>query len=333
MDKADAGGENTVAFVPRTRGHFRMRRQIRSITMKTFEVPQISTPCTRRQVLSAAAAGALVSVWPGRVLGAEKPKRVPIGVQLYSLRDECAKDIDLVLKQVAGMGFEGVEFYGNNYFEYAGKAKELRKRLDDLSLKSEGIHTNTAALRGDGLKSSIEVSKILGTRFLIVAGDKDMTDSERCKALAETFNQAAEILKPLKMACGFHNHTTEFKKNGDKTYWDLFAERTTKEVVLQQDVGHTVAAGVDPVALIRKHPGRTRTTHFAPHAGPDKSGKKAIIGQDTVDWKGCITACREVGRTEWFIVEQESYPDGKSPAECTQMSLAGVKKILAEMAK
>jgi sugar phosphate isomerase/epimerase len=209
----------------------------------------------------------------------------------------------------------------------------LRKRLDDLKLKSEGIHTSTAALRGDELKSSIEISKILGTRFLIVPGDGDITDPERSKSLAETFNKAAEVLKPLGIACGFHNHTSEFKKNGDKTYWDLFAERTTKDVVLQQDVGHTVAAGADPVALIRKYPGRTLTTHFAANAGGDKSGKKAIIGQDTVDWKGCITACREVGATEWFVVEQEAYPDGKTPAECTQMSLAGLKKILADMAK
>ena len=293
----------------------------------------ISSPWTRRQVLGAAAAGALFSALPARILGADKPKRIPIGVQLYSLRGECEKDLDPVLKQVAKMGFEGVEFYGNSYFKYAGKAKELRKRLDDLHLKSEGIHTNTAALRGDGLKSSIEVSKILGTRFLIVPGDGDMTDPERSKSLAETFNKAAEALKPLGIACGFHNHTGEFKKDGEKTYWDLFAERTTKDVVLQQDVGHTVAAGVDPVALIRKFPGRTLTTHFAPHAGDEKSGKKAIIGQDSVDWKGCITACREAGGTEWFIVEQESYPDGKSPAECTQMSLVGLKKILAQMPK
>jgi sugar phosphate isomerase/epimerase len=300
---------------------------------ETVTSQEILTPWTRRQVLGAAAAGALASALPVHVLGADTPRRIPIGVQLYSMRGDCPKDLDLVLKQVARMGFAGVEFYGNSYFKYNGKAKELRARLDDLNLKSEGIHTNTGAIRGDGLKSSIEVSKVLGTRFLIVAGDGDITDPERSKALAETFNKAAEVLKPLGMACGFHNHTGEFKKSGGKTYWDLFAERTTKDVVLQQDVGHTVAAGVDPVALIRKYPGRTRTTHFAPHAGSDKPGRKAIIGQDSVDWKGCITACREVGGTEWFVIEQESYPDGKSPAECTEMSLAGLKKILADMAK
>lgn len=302
--------------------------------MKWIETAQQNpSSMTRREVLTAAAAGALVSALPVGVFAADKPKEIPIGVQLYSLRGDCDKDIDAVLKKVSEMGFAGVEFYGNSYFKYKGKAKELRKKLDDLNLKSEGIHAATSALKGDGLKEAIEVSKILGTRFLIVPGDGDITHPERSKALADVFNKAAEVLKPLKMACGFHNHTSEFKKDGDKTYWDLFAERTTKDVVLQQDVGHTAAAGVDPVALIKKHPQRTLTAHFAPHVAPKAEGKKAIIGQDSIDWKGCINACREVGGTEWFVVEQESYPDGKSPAECLQMSLAGLKKILAGMTK
>ncbi|MBI4578411.1 MAG: sugar phosphate isomerase/epimerase, partial [Planctomycetes bacterium] len=149
---------------------------------------------------------------------------------------------------------------------------------------------------------------MLGTRFLIVAGDGDFTQPEKSRALAETFNKAAEALKPLGIACGYHNHTGEFKKDGDKTYWDLFAERTSKDVVLQLDVGHAAAAGVDPVELIKKHPGRTGTTHFAPHVKSGDTGKKAIIGQDSIDWKACIIACRQVGATEWYVLEQESYP-------------------------
>lgn len=291
----------------------------------------VTNPWTRRRVLGAAGAGALAWALPTQVFGAERPRRIPIAVQLYSVREDVGKDIDPVLERVAKMGFAGVEFYGNGYAKYNGKTKELRKKLDDLKLKSEGIHVSTAALRGDGLKQSIETSKILGTRFLIVAGDGDFVDPEKSKALAETFNKAAEALKPLDIACGYHNHTAEFKKDGDKTYWDLFADRTSKDVVLQLDVGHAAAAGVDPVKLIKKHTGRTGTAHIAPHVGRDEKGRKAIIGQDSIDWKSCIAACREVGGTEWYVIEQESYPDGKSPMECTEMSLAGFRKIQAEM--
>ena len=164
-------------------------------------------------------------------------------------------------------------------------------------------------------------------------GDGDFTNPEKSKALAEVFNKAAEILKPLNMACGYHNHTGEFKKVDNTTYYDLFAERTTKDVVLQQDCGWTVAAGLDPVALMKKYPGRMKSTHFKPAVlDKDKATKKAYIGQDSVDWPAVITACREVGGTEWFTVEQENYPDGKTPMECTKISLDGLKKILATLA-
>ena len=68
------------------------------------------------------------------------------------------------------------------------------------------------------------------------------------------------------MFCGYHNHTHEFgaSGDGDKTWWDLLAERTRNEVVLQMDVGHLTRAGRDPVAYLKKYPGRTRTAHISP---------------------------------------------------------------------
>jgi sugar phosphate isomerase/epimerase len=130
------------------------------------------------------------------------------------------------------------------------------------------------------------------------------------------------------MACGYHNHTSEFKKDGDKTFWDLFAERTTKDVLLQQDCGWTVAAGLDPVQLMKRYPGRTKTTHFKPTVVGNDSSKKAYLGQDSVDWVAVLAGCRQYGATEWITVEQETYPDGKSPMECSAISLAGLRKIL-----
>ena len=62
--------------------------------------------------------------------------------------------------------------------------------------------------------------------------------------------------------------------------------------------------------------------------GGDKE-KKAILGQDSVDWGAVYNACRSVGGTEWIVIEQEQYPDGKPAMECTEQSLAGLNKILA----
>ena len=255
-------------------------------------------------------------------------RKLPLALQLYSVRTDCARDFDGTLAQVAKLGFDGVEFAG--YHSYNGKAKDLRQRLDSLGLKVAATHIGTGSLRGEALQQTIEFHQVIGCKFLISPGDRDFTDPERSKALAETFNQAAAILKPLGMACGYHNHTGEFKKADGVTYFDLFAQRTTQDVVLQQDVGWTVAAGHDPIALMKRYPGRMKSTHFKPAVvGDDEAkGKKPLIGQDSVDWPAVIAACIQYGGTEWITLEQESYPDGKTPMEATAASFEALKQMV-----
>jgi sugar phosphate isomerase/epimerase len=287
-----------------------------------------NTQLSRRHFIQASILAASAASLTGFAWAQGVGRKIPIAVQLYSVRNDCAKDFDAALAEVAKMGFEGVEFAG--YHKYGGKAKELRQKLDDLNLKVAATHIGTNTYRGDALKQTIEFHQIIGCKFLIVPGDGDFTHPEKSKALADLFNKTAETLKPLNMACGYHNHTGEFKKDGDKTFWDLFAERTTKDVVLQQDCGWTAAAGLDPVELMKRYPGRMKSTHFKPTVvGGDKGkGKKSYLGQDSVDWAAVLAGCREFGGTEWITVEQETYPDGKTPMECTALSLAGLKKLL-----
>ncbi len=281
---------------------------------------------TRRQFLTMAGAVPIAAAISRHALAAAAGKPIPIAVQLYSLRAEAKRDFDSALEQVAAMGFEGVEFAG--YHGYAERAPDLKKRLDALGLRAAGTHVGLDVLQGDALRQTIDFHQEIGCRFLVVPSSRDFTDPERSKALAETFNALAAKLKPLGMACGYHNHTGEFNKDGDKTFWDLFAERTSADVILQQDCGWTAAAGFDPAEYVRKYPGRTRTVHFKPFARKEEAGSKAILGQDSVDWRGVYDACVSAGGTEWIVVEQEVYPDGRTPIECTRDSLAGLKRIV-----
>jgi sugar phosphate isomerase/epimerase len=277
--------------------------------------------------MKTAAAGALAACAMPKNLFAAADNKIGISVQLYSVRDDCGKGFDAAMEKIAKMGFAGVEFAG--YYNYGGKAKELRKRLDDLGLKATGTHIGTGNLKGNALKGTIDFHQTIGCKYLIVPGDGAFGDPVKSKEFAETFKTAMETLKPLGMACGYHNHTEIAKIDPEtkKSYWDLFAERSGADVVLQQDIGWTYAAKLDPVEVIKRHPGRTKIPHFKP------TGKKPILGQDGVPWKEVIEACYTVGGTEWFVIEQEAYPDGKSPMECTELSLAGLKKILTEMGK
>jgi sugar phosphate isomerase/epimerase len=282
---------------------------------------------SRRDWLKATATGALLVGLRG-TSGLAKDaaqKRPGLSLQLYSVRDDCSKDLDQVLAQVAKMGFEAVEFAG--YHKYAGDAAGLRKQLDACGLKVAGTHIGANSLTGDALPKTIDYHQTIGCKYLCVPGDGRFTDPVKSKEFAELMNRAAEELKKVGLACGYHNHTHEFNKDGDTSYWELFAQRTSQDVVLQQDVGWTVAAGQDPVALIRKYPGRSQIIHCKPTVVGGQG--RPIIGEDSVPWAEIFQACVEVGGTEWYTIEQEAYLPGVSPMECVKLSLAGLKKILA----
>jgi sugar phosphate isomerase/epimerase len=284
---------------------------------------------TRREMLKWSAAGAVALARPAALLAEERgKKRIPVGLQLYSVRDVLAKDFEGTLKKVKEMGFEGVEFAG-----YHGKdAATIKKLLDDLGLKAAGTHIGADSFSGDKLKKTIEFHKTIGCKFLIVPGDGRYTHPEKSKEYAEFMNKTAEALKADGLFTGHHNHTEEFKKAEDgKTYFDLFAERTTKDVIIQQDMGHTMAADVDPTAIVKKYPGRIKTTHIKNR--PKGSRNKPFVGEDNFDWKSYVTACFEVGGTEWLTVEQEEYPEGKSSLECTRISLDGLRGVLKALGK
>ncbi len=284
---------------------------------------------SRRRLLKLGGVGLAALARPSITYGAAaKPakRHIPVGLQLYSVRDACAKDIDATLKQVADMGFEAVEFAG--YHKYDKDPQGLRKTLDQLGLKVAGTHIRAKAFLPADIKNTIDFHKTIGCHFLIVPGDSRFTDPEKSKEYAKVMTDAAAALKAEGLSCGHHNHTAEFNKDGDKTYWDLFVERTSKDVIMQLDIGHAVKAGADPVALLKHNPNRIKSTHVKGKT-LDQPGKKPIIGQDAIDWKTVVAACYDCPGVEWLLVEQEEYPDGLSSIDASRKSLQGFRKFLA----
>jgi sugar phosphate isomerase/epimerase len=290
------------------------------------------TTISRRAMLGMTAGGAAALALP-RVPAFAQDKKIPIGLQLYSVRNDFAADPDATLKAVADMGIQGVEFAGYGK-KYGSDPAGLRKKLDELGLKAAGTHIGAASFMGDAQKKTIEFHKQLGCSFLICPGDGRFMKADESKAFAEAFSKAAEQLKPEGMACGFHNHDREFgKAEGDKTWWDLFVERTSKDVILQIDFGHAIFAGVDCVALVKKAAGRVRSCHVKGRLPRGAKDKQPFVGLDAGDWKAILGACYETGGTDWFLLEQEDYPNGRPPMDCVKMSFEGTKKVLAEMGK
>ncbi len=240
--------------------------------------------------------------------------RIPIGLQLYSVRDDCARDLPGTLAAVAKMGYEGVEFAG-----YHGRsATELRKMLDDLGLKCCGTHTRLDTLLGDELQKTIEFNQAIGNVFLIVPGigeDRAGTKSA-WREIAGLFNDIAAKLKPLGMWTGYHNHFREFQVVEGEMPWDTLFSNASLDVVMQMDIGNCMHGNGDPVLFLAKYPGRALTVHLKEHS---KANEAAIIGEGDARWQETFRLCETSGKTKWYIVEQESY--AYPPLECVDRCL------------
>jgi sugar phosphate isomerase/epimerase len=238
---------------------------------------------------------------------------IPMGLQLYSIRQECARDLPGSLKAVKEMGYDGVEFAG--YYDYT--AKNLRKLLDDNGLTCCGTHTSLASLLDDELPRTIEFNQTLGNLYLIVPwlAEKYRDSSAAWMETAQQFNRVADQLKPLGMYAGYHNHDIEFQPIAGGVPFDLFFANTQPRVIMQADLGNAMIGGGDPLACLRRYPGRAITIHLKEYCAKNP---KALIGDGDVDWPEVFHLCETTGGTQWYIVEYESdaYPPLESVARC-----------------
>src|ERR1700704_4661238 len=166
---------------------------------------------SRRNFLrSTALAAAAATLAPSlRGCAEEAKKKIPIGLELYSVRAELPKDFTGVIEKIGKMGYQGVEFAG--YHTWDKKPKDLRKLLDDNGLKCCGTHTPLQTLQGDALKSTIALHKTLGNKFLISPSLQAKT-AEGWTNLAKKFNDIAARAKESDMVVGYHSHAGDFKK-------------------------------------------------------------------------------------------------------------------------
>jgi len=250
---------------------------------------------TRRDFVRLSATAAAAG-WVGGC-ETEGSKKIPVGVQLYSVRRTCQKDFPGTLKAVAAIGYKGVEFAG--YWNTS--ARDIRKMLDDDGLVACGTHTAYETVRGDELQKTIEFNHIIGNRFLIVPSMTARTKDDWKKRAGE-FNEIAVKLKPENMRVGYHSHQGDFRKYDGEASWEIFGANTSPDVILQLDTANATEGGADALAELKKFPGRTRSIHIKAAGG----GPEAVIGEDKLDWPAIFAWCESQGGTEWYVLEHES---------------------------
>ena len=246
---------------------------------------------------------------------------IPIGLQLYAVREECAKDFPGTLSAVADMGYQGVEFAGY----YGRTAAELRAMLAERGLRCCGTHTRLDLLQGAELERTIEYNLALGSPSVIVPilPEENRRSRATWQDSARVLNDLAVRLQPHGLRAGYHNHRYEFEQVEGAVPWDLIFGAADPSLIMQLDVGHALEAGADPVAVLRRYPGRATTVHMAEHSAADPL---ALLGEGDVPWREVLAACAGVGGTQWYIVEQERYR--YSQLECVRRCLLNLREYL-----
>jgi sugar phosphate isomerase/epimerase len=274
----------------------------------------------------AASPGAFAAPAPAAdaVAAAVTPKKHPIGLELYSVRTELARDLPNTLKTVARIGYEVVEFYAPYYDWSVPHAKDVRTLMDDLGLRCYSTHNHIQSFTpGDGMGRAIELNQILGAKILVLAtAPNGVRGLDAWKKLCEQLSGASGQLKTHGLAAGFHNHQTEWAPlDGNLRTMDVLAANTPKEFVLQLDVGTCVEAGADPVAWINANPGRIRTLHlkdWAPGAAAQEKSYRVLFAEGVCPWKAIIAAAEATGGVEYYLIEQEGsrYPEFETARRC-----------------
>lgn len=276
-------------------------------------------PFSRRSFLAAAAAAA-----PAIALA--KAKKIPVGLELFSVRDELSKDLMGTVKAVAKMGYDGVEFF-SPYMQWSTEqAREVKKLLDDLNIKCFSTHNGPDSF-GDKAAKAIELNQILGSKYIVMASAGRVQGLDGWKGVADKLNAGAEKFKAAGIGAGYHNHQTEFKELEGKRPIEVIAANTSKDVMLQFDIGTAVEVGYDPVAWIKKNPGRIKSMHCKEWSAEPGVGYKALFGEGKAPWKDIFAAAEKTGGIQYYLIEQEG--SRFMPYESAEKCLAAYRKLRA----
>lgn len=251
-----------------------------------------------------------------------------IALQLYTVRDEFARDPLETLGAVARMEYPAVEFAG-----YGGQeAGAVRNRLDDLGLLAMGAHTPFAALMDDFQRAANDVVTI-GGQYLIVPGvprDEYLETPDQVRRLAGIFNGFGEAARDMGLAFLYHNHDFELRhsegwsESGLSALELLLHETDPTTVNFELDVFWAETAGRSGEELIRAWPGRFPSLHVK---DMDPAGEDAPVGTGRYDFRPVFAAAEAVGGTRWLVVEQDNPRD---PLGDSQTSFTNLSAMLSE---
>ena len=261
-----------------------------------------------RRDFGKASGATLAAACIGKHVAAAAPLRLPVGLQLYSVRNLLPKDFEGTLHQLAAAGYSEVEAAGY----YDKTAADFGNALQKAGLRCVSTHHSLVQLRAQ-FEQLIEYGQALKLEYIICSwagvhrdpsrkGDLTLDD---WRYVADEFNKIGEKVKAAGMIFGYHNHVVEFGTEGGVVFFDELLKRTDPNlVVFEMDCGWVVGGGHNPVEYLARQPERFHLLHVKDMVKqPDGKLKNVVMGKGSIDYKPIFRAA--TGLKHYFIEQEE----------------------------
>ena len=262
--------------------------------------------------------------------------KLPLAIQLYSVRELLPKDFAGTLKKLGGLGYREVEAAG--YYDHS--VAEIKQAMHAAGLNLVSAHYSSAALNKD-FDKILAFNKDLGVRYLICSSPSFKNPSHGRGSVmtlddwrwnAEEFNRFGEKVKAAGLQFGYHNHIGEFHKtDGVVPYDELMRLTDPSKVTMEMDCGWVTVGGGDPIALLEKYPTRISMLHikdFKRSSAPLTSTHEAVsaeLGQGSIDYRPIFKAAAKTGHIKHCFVEQEEFD--MPPMEALKVDADYMRKL------
>jgi sugar phosphate isomerase/epimerase len=235
------------------------------------------------------------------------PLGMPVGCQLYPVRDRIPSDFNGLLKELAGIGFRTIETcsppgYGKSGFEalLSKKPAEIQQAMKNAGLRCTSCHYPLRELR-TAMDERVAYAKELGLEQMVISSfgvpkDAKLADWSRA---AEEANKLGEKAHKAGLEFGFHNHNVEFAKIDGTLIYDEIMRVFDPKLVKGQFQVTTISLGYDPAEMIEKYSRRILSMHLSDWSAAQKKG--VPVGQGSINWKRLFTAAKKAGVKNYFV--------------------------------
>ena len=266
----------------------------------------------KNQIVSMAAV-LLTSAAFAQGVGTSATFKGPVGVQIYSLRDQLKQDGAKALDVLKSLNVKYVEIGIESH--YGLTQEQMKQALDERGLVPIAAHAGQGFLLNK-TEEAIAAARFFGLKYLGVAWashQKPLDEAQTLKIAAD-FNEIGKRLKAAGIQFFYHNHGFEFQPYKDGTLFDLLMAKTDPDLVkFEMDVLWTVFPGQDPVKLLKKYPDRWVLMHLKDlkkgvagnFSGGTDLTNDVVLGTGQADYPAILKACQEIG-VKYYFIEDES---------------------------